>query len=79
MKTQMQIVQEAIARLEKMSREEFVKSLVSVGLVDAEPVRTEIFSFTIKMNDAVEALATPQALDVSSHGVGVGKSLSIAF
>ncbi|WP_162921917.1 hypothetical protein [Klebsiella pneumoniae] len=48
MKTQMQIVQEAIARLEQMSREEFVQTLVSAGLADPEPDQTNISYFSAR-------------------------------
>ncbi|AIR87099.1 hypothetical protein [Pantoea rwandensis] len=54
MKTQLEIVNEAIARLEKMSREEFVQTLVSVGLADEESHHHEIFSHSIFVHDLVE-------------------------
>lgn len=50
MKTQMQIVQEAIARLESMSREEFRATLIKAGAVEAHA----FFTKTVSGFDAVE-------------------------
>ena len=47
MKTQMQIVQEAIARLEKMSPKEFGDSLVAAGAIETE--EHHLFSLEMKV------------------------------
>lgn len=79
MKTQMQIVQEAIARLEQMSRGEFVDSLVSSGLAEKELVQHEVFSRVVFMNDTVEVVGPSQLLDRVDVLVVAGKELSFAF
>jgi hypothetical protein len=79
MKTQLQIVQDALARLDKMDREEFVDSLLAAGLIEPEPALRELFFLTVSMNEGLEAAVTPHALDVPSHGFGTGNSISFAF
>lgn len=79
MKTQMQIVQEAIARLEQMSRGEFVDSLVSSGLAEKELAQHEVFSRIVFMNDTVEVVGRTMSLDRTEVIVVAGKELSFAF
>ncbi|MFT1010933.1 hypothetical protein [Enterobacter hormaechei] len=79
MKTQMQIVQEAIARLEQMSRGEFVDSLVSSGLAEKELAKHEVFSRVIFMDDTVEVVGRTTSLDRADVFAASGKELSFAF
>lgn len=79
MKSQMQIVQEAIARLEEMSRGEFVESLVSSGLVEKELAHHEVFSHVVTVTDLVEVVAPSQSSDITALHVVAGKELSFAF
>ncbi|ERM12565.1 hypothetical protein [Pantoea ananatis] len=52
MKTQMQIVQEAIARLEEMSPKEFGESLVAAGAIETEG--HHLFSLEMKVPSNLE-------------------------
>lgn len=79
MKSQMQIVQEAIARLEEMSRAEFVESLVSSGLVDKDEVHHEVFSRVMRVDEIVEVIATPRSLSFGALHAVSGKELAFAF
>ncbi|QUG75961.1 hypothetical protein GKQ23_13575 [Erwinia sp. E602] len=79
MKSQMQIVQEAIERLEKMNREEFVQTLVSAGLADPEPVQHEIFHRTMTVADVVEVGFIPDVQELSLCKSHTGCVLTFAF
>jgi hypothetical protein len=79
MKSQMQIVQEAIARLEQMSRDDFVESLIESGLVASEPVAHEVFSRSVRVVDTVEVVRTVTSLDIAMVHTVAGKDLSFAF
>lgn len=79
MKTQMQIIEDAIARIERMSRTEFVDSLVSSGLVEKELIQHEIFSRSIRVVDIMEVVATPPSLDITALHAVSGKELAFAF
>ncbi|MEI9692544.1 hypothetical protein V5074_05270 [Atlantibacter hermannii] len=79
MKTQMQIIEDAIARIEGMSRAEFVDSLISSGLVEKEMAQHEVFCRVIKIEDVMEVVAVPSSLDMTeAHGLS-GKELSFVF
>lgn len=81
MKTQMQIVQEAIARLEQMSREEFVQTLVSAGLADPEPAQNQhqLFFRSVSVVEIVEVSRSASARDVNISKNGTENALSFAF
>lgn len=81
MKTQMQIVQEAIARLELMNREEFVQTLVSAGLADCQPIQHEIFHRTMTVEDVVEVGFVPRSQEITLRNGKdyAGTVLSFAF
>ena len=81
MKTQMQIVQEAIARLEQMSREEFVQTLVSAGLADPEPAPNphQLFFRSVSVVEIVEVSRSASAKDVNISKNGTENALSFAF
>ncbi|HCB3718366.1 TPA: hypothetical protein MYV55_000375 [Klebsiella aerogenes] len=81
MKTQMQIVQEAIARLERMSREEFVQTLVSSGLADPEPDENQhqLFFRSVSVVELVEVRRSAPAKDVYVSKSGADSLLSFAF
>ena len=79
MKTQMQIVQEAIARIEGMSRGEFVETLVSSGLVEPEVERHELFSRVVNVDDVVEVITASKATEITVRRAPAGKVLSFAF
>lgn len=76
MKTQMQIVQEAIARLERMSREEFRATLINAGAV-------EVSRFYSKSVTGFEAVEINDFKDtnyrVKSSRHGIHREMSIVF
>ncbi|MCC7907757.1 hypothetical protein INR23_26515 [Klebsiella pneumoniae] len=81
MKTQMQIVQEAIARLEQMNREEFIQTLVSAGLADPEPTQNQhqLFSHSVSVLELVEVNRSASAKDIHISKNGTENALSFAF
>lgn len=76
MKTQMQIVQEAIQRLDSMSKEEFRASLLKAGAV-------EVHNFYVKSLSGFESVELPveRSTDyrVESKGHGLYREMSIVF
>lgn len=60
MKTQMQIVQEAIARLEKLSPKEFGESLVAAGAIVTEG--HHLFSLEMKVPSPTERNDAPASI-----------------
>lgn len=81
MKTQMQIVQEAITRLEQMNREEFVQTLVSAGLADPELAQNQrqLFFRSVSVVEIVEVSRSAPARDVYVSKSGTDSELSFAF
>lgn len=76
MKTQMQIVQEAIARLDAMSREEFRATLVAAGAVETEL----LFSKEISGFEPAEKSSTDEhSYSLSRSGTHLHSGLSLVF
>ncbi|MDP8858677.1 hypothetical protein [Serratia marcescens] len=79
MKTQMQIVQEAIARLELMSRDQFRASLVAAGAVEAMDVRMH-FNASMSGTDRTEQTQPKDSeYSLSFKQRGQHRELSLVF
>ncbi|MFG1172170.1 hypothetical protein AAFN90_00890 [Erwiniaceae bacterium CAU 1747] len=77
MKTQMQIVQEAIARLESMSKEEFRATLIEAGAVEVQ----NFYRKSVSGFNAAEPVQQVADSDytVVSKGHGLHREMSIVF
>ncbi|MED7790283.1 hypothetical protein TB147_02995 [Klebsiella aerogenes] len=76
MKTQMQIVQEAIARLEALSREDFRATLVAAGAVEPEL----FFSKEISGFEPAEKIsANDHTYSLKRSGTSLHSELSLVF
>ncbi|WP_155410499.1 hypothetical protein [Pluralibacter gergoviae] len=76
MKTQMQIVQEAIARLEAMSRDEFRATLIAAGAVECDL----LFSKDITGFGPVERASRDEhSFTVCRNKAGLTPALSLVF
>lgn len=76
MKTQMQIVQEAIARLEGMSREEFRATLITAGALEAHA----FFSKSVSGFEYIEQTNIKDSdYRIKSKKHGLHREMSLVF